>query len=159
MLDTTPTSIKGVLQRGRASLERRRGEPVHAPQAGSDAERPLVRRFAEAFTEGNVAAVVSLLTDDAWLAMPPAPHEYVGPHAISEFLRASFDWRCDRGFDLVPAPANMQPAFGCYLRDGAAQPAGIVVLTLAAGAIRTITRFPDGRLNARFGLPAAPPDT
>ena len=40
--------------------------------------------------------VIALLTDDAWLSMPPAPHEYCGLDAIVSFLRASFAYRGER---------------------------------------------------------------
>lgn len=56
---------------------------------GSHSERALARRFAEALTTDDIDGVIALLTDDAWLAMPPAPHEYHGPAAIASFLRAS----------------------------------------------------------------------
>lgn len=69
----------------------------------------------QAFTADDIDGVVDLLTDDAWLAMPPAPHTYQGPQAIAGFLRASADWRDGRHIRLVPVGANMQPAFGCYL--------------------------------------------
>jgi RNA polymerase sigma-70 factor (ECF subfamily) len=105
---------------------------------GSATERELVRRFADAFTADDVDAVVALLTDDGWLAMPPAPHEYHGPAAVAAFLRASAGWRAGRRLRLRPTRANRQPAFSCRL-DG--QPAGMVVLTLTGDLIRGITRF------------------
>jgi len=63
-----------------------------------------------------VDSVIALLTDDAWLAMPPAPHEYLGHEAIARFLLTSIDWRQSRQLELVPTRANGQPAFACYLR-------------------------------------------
>jgi hypothetical protein len=65
--------------------------------------------------------VIALLTDDAWLSMPPAPHEYHGTGAIESFLRASFGYRGERRVYLVPTQANGQPALGSYLAgpDGA----------------------------------------
>ncbi|MBB3724712.1 RNA polymerase subunit sigma-70 [Nonomuraea dietziae] len=88
MLVTTETAVKGTLQRARATLDRRRGD-VTLARPGSAEERDLTRRFADAFTADDINGVVALLTDDAWLAMPPAPHEYHGPDAIVSFLRAS----------------------------------------------------------------------
>ena len=68
MLDTTRTSVKGVLQRARRSI----GTPEishrrHRP-ADPRNERDLARRFAAAFTADDIDAVIDLLTDDAWLA-------------------------------------------------------------------------------------------
>lgn len=135
MLDATPAAVKGLLQRARASLAHRHGEP---PAPESAEERDLVRRFAEAFTGDDIETLVGLLTDDAWLAMPPAPHEYHGVAAIASFLRASAAWRAGRRLELRPARANGQPAFTCSI---AGEPAGVVVLTLAGDRLRGITRF------------------
>jgi RNA polymerase sigma-70 factor (ECF subfamily) len=118
-------------------------------------ERDLARRFAQAFTADDIHAVVDLLTDDAWLAMPPAPHEYHGSKAIAAFLHASADWRAERRLRLVPTGANTQPAFGCYL-DGSDGPrahrTGVLVLTVSNDRISAITRFLDGDLPRLFGL-------
>lgn len=126
----------------------------------ADAE-DLARRFAQAFTEDDIDGVVALLTDDAWLAMPPAPHEYHGPAAVATFLRASASWRGGRHFRLVPCRANTQLAFGCYL-PGPFQPAaratGVLVLTLSGNRIRGITRFLDDELPRAFGLSARSTD-
>jgi RNA polymerase sigma-70 factor (ECF subfamily) len=129
-----------------------------APLPGSPQERDLARRFAQAFTEDDIDGVVALLTDDAWLAMPPAPHEYLGAAAVATFLRASATWRGRRHFRLVPCRANTQPAFGCYLAcadQPAAYAVGLLVLTLSGNQIRGITRFLDDELPRVFGLPDA----
>ncbi|MCA1671025.1 MAG: hypothetical protein LC799_02070 [Actinobacteria bacterium] len=79
-------------------------------------------------------SVVALLSDDAWLAMPPAPHEYLGHAAIEGFLRTSIRWRRSRRLELVPTRANGQPAFACYLssRDGSsAYSTGVLVLAMS----------------------------
>lgn len=78
-------------------------------------ERELTRRFADAFTAGDLEGVVALLTDDAWLAMPPAPHEYHGIAAVTAFFTVSFS--VDRGFRMEPTRANTQPAFACYFTE------------------------------------------
>src|SRR5690348_1478864 len=66
MLGTSTTAVKGTLQRARASIaegrERRRDQAQ---------EREVSRRFADAFVAADVDAIVALLTDDAWLSMPP----------------------------------------------------------------------------------------
>lgn len=156
MLDTTAIAVKGALQRARASLDRSRTSGRRAAQADdSTLDRELARRFAQAFTEDDVEGVIKLLTDDAWLAMPPARHEYHGLEAIAAFLQTSADWRAGRRIHLTPVGANAQPAFGCYLADsrGApAHPTGILVLTLRAERIKGITRFLDADLPRIFGL-------
>lgn len=163
MLDTGPTAVKGVVQRARAALDHSR-PPRPAPGSPRDRasaqDRDVSQRFARAFTAGDVGAVVALLTDDAWLSMPPAPHEYQGHEAIAAFLRASFGFRGTRRVLLVPAQANTQPAFGSYLREHAtdnATPAGLIVLTARGDQLTAITRFHLDALYPRFGLPASLP--
>ena len=61
-------------------------------------------------------------------------------------------------FDLVPARANGQPAFGAYLRgpDGIRHATGFWVLTLAGGQISAMTRF-EASVLPWFGLPRSLP--
>lgn len=155
MLGSSPTAVKGLLQRARTAV----GPPTPTDrQPGSAAERELASRFADAFTVDDIDGVVALLTDDAWLAMPPAPHEYHGPAAIAAFLQASHDWRGTRRLRLVATRANTQPAYGLYLTDPrppVARFAGLLVLTPAGDRIGTITRFLDHDLAHRFNLPAS----
>ncbi|MGK5685329.1 RNA polymerase subunit sigma-70 [Actinoplanes sp. URMC 104] len=143
MLGTTPTAVKGALQRARAAVPADRD-----PGPGGDA---VARRFARAFTAGDVDGVVALLTDDAWLSMPPAPHEYHGRAAVAAFLAASTAYAQGRGLVLEPARANGQAAFRAFL-DGS--PAGIIVVTTDKDRIAGITRFHDPALTSRFGARA-----
>ncbi|GIF68457.1 RNA polymerase sigma factor [Asanoa ishikariensis] len=141
MLDTTPIAVKGLLQRARGAIERHREAP---PAAGSTQERRLVDRFAEAFAGDDIDTLVGLLTDEAWLAMPPAPHEYHGPVAIASFLRASAAWRLSQGLRtrLSPVRMNGQPAFASRLvGDAFERPGGLIVLTLGGDGVRGMTLF------------------
>jgi RNA polymerase sigma-70 factor (TIGR02960 family) len=164
MLETTEPAVKAALQRARATLEKRlpAGDREDAPLPRSPRERELVGRFADAVESGDVDAVVALLTDDAWLTMPPQPFEYQGHEAIAAFLedRAT---RRGRPLRLVPTRANGQPAFGCYLPDPQAEtarpygltarPYGLMVLTLEDDRINAITWFGDSCVFRHFGLP------
>ncbi len=163
MLDTSQTAVKGTLQRARAAVEQQRDETGQgrAPRPGAAAERALARRFADAYVAADIDGVIALLTDDAWLSMPPAPHEYHGTSAIRSFLHASFDFRGDRRMYLVPTRANMQPALAGYLSDltrPAAAPAGLFVLTMAGEKIHAVTRFHLDELYPRFGLAGSWPE-
>ena len=161
LLDSTTTAVKGVLQRARTSLAGHRAGHTHEPTGGrgSAAERDLAGRFADRFGAGDVAGVVALLTDDAWLAMPPAPHEYRGPAAIAAFLRISVQARVRRSITLAPTRANGQPAFCLYADPSGVEstdPSGVVVLTMAGSRITRITRFLDGAVPPHFGPRARP---
>jgi len=96
-----------------------------------------------------------MLTEDAWLTMPPQPYEYQGPAAIGRFLHDRARLRGDP-LRLVATRANGQPAFGCYLPDPQAAIAhayGLLVLTLTGDRISAITWFFDSGLFPNFGLP------
>ena len=149
MLDVTPQSVKGALQRARATIAERVPKLEQAPLPDSPAERDLVARFSDAFEAGDTARVVALLTDQARLTMPPLPLEYIGGTAIAAFL----DHRAEvRGapLELRATRANGQPAFGCYLHSHAW---GMLVLALSGDQIAEITAFSDPSLISRFGLP------
>jgi RNA polymerase sigma-70 factor (TIGR02960 family) len=159
MLDTSEAAVKGALQRARATLEARMPgrELPRTPLPRSPRERELVGWFADAVESGDVDRVVSLLTDDAWLTMPPQPFEYQGHDAIASFLHDRAALR-GRPLRLVATRANGQPAFGCYLPDAhaaIARPYGLMVLTLDGDQISAITWFGDSRVFSYFGLPAA----
>jgi RNA polymerase sigma-70 factor (TIGR02960 family) len=157
-LGITEASVNSALHRARSALDAGlRARPrEQVPLPDSRGERELVARFTDAFEGGDVAGVVALLTDDAWLTMPPEPLEYQGPAAIARFLSTvPAGGRLDL-FRLVPTRANGQPAFGCYLRDPhtpIAHAYGLMVLTLRRDRIAAITGFPDTSVFAHFGLP------
>ena len=162
MLDTGEASVKGALQRARAAVEARlpAADRDRAPRPNSASERELVGRFADAVENGDVDGVVSLLTDDALLTMPPQPLEYQGLEPIAAFLRHRAELR-DAPLRVVPTRANTQPAFGCYLPDphaAIARPYGLIVVTLEGNAIAAITWFSDTGVFRHFGLPRTLPN-
>jgi RNA polymerase sigma-70 factor (ECF subfamily) len=157
MLDTTVTAVASSLKRARAALADELPGPGRdsVPLPDSPQERRIVADFSRAFEDGNVDAIVAMLTDDAWLTMPPIPLEYQGPEAIRNFL-ATIALAGGRRYRLVPTRANGQPAFGCYRRDPQApilHAHGVLVLTLSGDRIAALTRFLDNSLLTYFGLP------
>jgi RNA polymerase sigma-70 factor, ECF subfamily len=161
MLDTTEAAVKAALQRARAKVNEQWAERdrERAPAPGSRHERELVGLFAAAVERGDTESIVSLLTDDAWVRMPPQPYEYQGHSAVAAFLR---DRASRRGapLRLVPTRANGQPAFGCYLPDSHAaikRAYGLIVLTLEGDRVSAITWFGDLGLFPHFGLPRTLP--
>src|SRR3954469_20992595 len=160
MLDLTEASVTSALQRARGALDAAPERAVGGALPDSRTERDVLARFADAFEKGDVDAVVALLTDDAWIRMPPEPHEYQGRAAIAEFLRNRSIWRNGRSVRLVPTRANGQAAFAYYLGDpqaGVAHASGLFVLALDGGAISTITRCGDLGVLPWFGLPRTIP--
>jgi len=162
ILGTSEASVMSALHRARTALEAelpaRRDQ---APLPNSPTERQLATRFADAFEAGDVDGVVSLLTGDARLTMPPEPLEYHGPAAIARFLSTVPAGGHLEMFKLVPTRANGQPAYGCYLRDPRAPIAhayGLMVLTLSGSRVAAITGFLDTSVFPYFGLPRTLPD-
>jgi RNA polymerase sigma-70 factor (ECF subfamily) len=162
MLDSSETAVNSALQRARAAFETRlpARDREHAPLPHSAREREIVGRFADAFQGGDVDGIVALLTDDAWLTMPPVPLEYQGPVAIARFLSTvPAGGELDR-FRLVATRANTQPAFGFYTKDPQcpiARATGLIVLTLEGHRVSAITVFHDTSALPRFGLPRTLP--
>jgi RNA polymerase sigma-70 factor (ECF subfamily) len=161
MLDTTEDAVNSLLRRARTTIDTRlpAAGRERAPLPNSRSEREVVGRFAEAVEAGDVESVLALLTDDAWVTMPPQPYEYQGAEAIGRFLR---DRAVNRGAPLllVPTRANGQPAFGCYFpcpHTDIARPYGLMVLTLAGDGIVEITFFADSSVFPHFGLPRTLP--
>ncbi len=157
MLDTSEPSVNSLVRRARAAFETRLPATgrERAPLPNSKLERDIVSRLADAFEAGDIDGVVALLTDDAWLTMPPEPYEYQGHTAIGAFLS---DRAGRRGapLRLVPTRANGQPAFGCYLpspRTEIARPYGLLVLTLEGDHVSAMTWFADSSVFPLFGLP------
>ncbi|MBW8805943.1 MAG: RNA polymerase subunit sigma-70 [Catenulisporales bacterium] len=154
ILDTTLDAVTSALKRARAGLSRRRStDPESAePAAGSPREAAIVARFVAAYEAADVEAVIALLTDDAFMSMPPMPLEYEGLPAVSGFLASLFT--SGRRFHLEPTRANGRPAFGVYVLgpDGRCHAAGLLTLTLSGSGISSLTRFDTGVL-AWFGLP------
>jgi hypothetical protein len=156
MLETTEPSVNSLLRRARAAFESRLPAVgrERAPLPNSKLERDLIGRFADTVEAGDIDGMVALLTDDAWLTMPPEPHEYQGHRAIAAFLR---EREVSRGrLRLVPTRANGQPAFACYLpgpQNDIARPYALFVLTLDGDQICAITWFADSSAFPHFGLP------
>ena len=162
MLDSTEASVKGALQRARATLD------VLLPTADRDRvampdsarEREVVVQFAAAVERGDTRGLISLLTDDAWLTMPPQPFEYQGGEAIGRFIMRERGDRRGANLRLVPIRANGQPAFGCYLPDAHApihRAYGVMVLGVSEDGVSAITWFGERSLFPHFGLPRTLP--
>jgi len=160
LLSTTENAVASGLKRARATLGARTdAERAHRPPfPDSGTEQRAVAAFVAAFENGDVPALISLLTDDAWLTMPPLPLEYQGHAAIAAFFTQSGFRDGRRSFRLIPTRANGQPAFGRYELDprtGIARAHGLTVLSLDGEKIAEVAGFLGTDLPARFGLPAS----
>jgi len=163
MLEATQESVTSALKRARATLatqlDRQPGR-LAPPAPESAEERRLVARFVDAFGARDVDGIVALLTEDAWVKMPPMPFEYQGREAATRFFAAvlppgGHDYR------FVRTRANGQPACAFYVRDpatGMGRTLGLMVLTLAGDLISEVIRF-DASVLGSFGLPRSLPES
>jgi len=150
MLSISSTAAKGLLQRARSSR-------TASAQSVKDADHhDLATKFADAFSRDDVDAVLALLTDESWLAMPPAVECYVGRQEVGAFLRASAAGRPGGSYTLIPVQAGGRPAFVCYLQ-GRARGLLVIQPTGDGRRIGSILRVLDDGLHRHFGMPDALP--
>ena len=158
MLEVTDEAVTSALKRARATLAERDEDHPPAPTPGSAQERRLVEAFVTAFADHDVDAIVALLTEDAWIRMPPLPFEYQGHQAIWTFFTA-LKMPGGRSARCILTRANGQPTVATYVLDTASgtwRNVGVIVLTLTGDRVRELTRFEPAILPA-FGLPAILP--
>jgi RNA polymerase sigma-70 factor (ECF subfamily) len=159
MLNTTVESVNSALKRARSSLQRSRPPLANReppPARDSSAEQAIVAKFTSAWESADLDALIAVLTDDAFMSMPPMPLEYEGKDIVARFCASIFG--AGRRFDLVQTRANGQPAFGAYLSapTGIRHGVGLYVLTLTGDRICAMTRFENSVL-PWFGLPRSLP--
>jgi RNA polymerase sigma-70 factor (ECF subfamily) len=146
-LETTPKAVYSSLQRAHKSVDEHL--PAHSQQAtlrslGDARTRQIVETYVDAWERGDVDTIVSMLAEDAILAMPPRPSWYRGIEAARVFL-ARGPLAPTRGRRLRPAAANGQLAVGSYYKGWPERPDGLQVVQLltldADGRIAAITAF------------------
>jgi RNA polymerase sigma-70 factor (ECF subfamily) len=155
LLGLSEDAVAGALKRARATLDATRSpDRPPPPPPGGQQERDLIDRFVTAFTQHDVNALLALMTDDAWVRMPPLPFEYRGTEAARRFFTAIDEHRRAIA-QMVPVRANGQPAWGEYVRDPASgnlRITGILVVGLTGDRIHEMTHF-ETTLASHFGLP------
>lgn len=159
VLETSVAAVQSSLQRARARLRRTfpTGRPETLPEP-DDGQRALLERYVRAWEQGDLAAFIALLREDAILTMPPMLEWYRGRGAIESFFRWAWGPEGLGPFRLLPTGANRQPAFGLYGRDPTGpgyQALAIQVLALDGTAIHSLTGFVDSQLFMRFALPSS----
>ena len=160
LLGTTSAAVNSTLQRARAQLQdvSPAEDEVHEP---TDAEqRALLDRYATAFENADIDALMGLLRADAVFEMPPQPMWFAGRDAVLEFLAARVLPEPGR-FRMVPTMANGRPALVGYARgaDGRYHAHAVQVLTFDESSITHVISFNDAELVATFGFPPLLPET
>jgi RNA polymerase sigma-70 factor, ECF subfamily len=151
-LEMTPTAIYSSLQRAHKRVDERL--PAYSQQGtlrslGDARVREIVETYVDAWERGDVDTIVSMLAEDAILAMPPRPSWYRGIEQARVFL-ARGPLASTRSRRLRPAVANGQLAVGSYYEGWPERPEGVQVLQLLTldpgGRIAEITAFVDTEL-------------
>ncbi len=161
LLDSSVPSVNSALQRARDTLASR-GSSV--PASPDDAEtKSLLARYVQAWERSDVAALVSLLHEDATLAMPPMPQWIRGAIEIGKSMGAMvLTPEASGRYRLVPLRANGEPGFAVYSRDastGSFGPQAVHIVSLSQRRVVAMTAFLDSSLLGLFGLPATLPAT
>ena len=155
LLGTSVASVNSALQRARATIEASDIDASTTPtDVDGDEERDLLARYVDAFESYDVAAFVSLLSEDAQFSMPPYDLWLRGPEQVGQ-------WLVGQGFAckdsrLVPLQANGSPAFAQYkLSDepGVRKPWAIVVVETDGRRVTEICNFLGAEHFKAFGLP------
>ena len=158
LLGTTTGAANGVLQRARAQLRQVAPAEDEIREPADPGDRALLNRYAAAFENADVTALMQLLRDDAMFEMPPLPTWFTGREQIGRFLQFHV-LRQPGAFSMIPTAANGQPALAAYRRgqNGVYRAHAVQVLTTAAPCVARIVVFQDPGLFAAFGLPSALP--
>jgi RNA polymerase sigma-70 factor (ECF subfamily) len=151
LLDTTVAGVNSALQRGRETLEARRGRP---PAALDDTARAaLLARYIQVWESGDADALAALLHDDVVSSMPPIPGILIGRDVLVEFIRPRLARNPKR---VVLVDGVDDAAFAFYSRKEGADvysAHAIQIVTFDGPLVREIHAFIDDAEFARWGLP------
>jgi RNA polymerase sigma-70 factor (ECF subfamily) len=162
LLELSVPAVNSALQRARAGLASGYPSSNAAARRGSADPgqlRSLLDRYVRAWEAADISGLVTLLRDDAVLAMPPEP-SVVGGQAIGAFLAATI-LGGDRHRRLVAIQANGGPAFVVYATDDGRAPStatplralAVSVLEVVEASVVRIDAFFDPHLFRTFGIP------
>jgi RNA polymerase sigma-70 factor (ECF subfamily) len=153
-------AANSALQRARRRLRDRlssgRLEWAHSEDPAAE-EREIARRYVDAVERRDLAALAELVRADARFSFPPRAVWYDG---LEAFLRASDKHAALGDHLLVPATANLQPAFAIYLRapgEERYRPLALAVVRVEAGRVVEVLHWDRPELFEPFGLPMSFP--
>jgi RNA polymerase sigma-70 factor (ECF subfamily) len=162
MLGTSVPAANSALQRARerlrARLPSRRLEWVRSEDPTA-AEREIARRYVDAVQRRDFAALAELVSADARFSFPPRSVWYDG---LDAFRRASDKHAAPGEHLLIPAAANLQPAFAIYLQapgERDYRPLALAVLRVEAGRVVEVVHWDRPELFGAFGLPMSFPQS
>jgi RNA polymerase sigma-70 factor (ECF subfamily) len=155
-LDASIAAVNSALQRARAAVAESAPQQDEYRDPDDRAIQAAIDRYIAAFEAADVATLVSLLTEDAVLEMPPVPLWYRGRQDYGRFIARVFAMR-GAGWRMIPAAANGQPALAAYNPDGPGtwRLHTLQVLTVTRYGIARNVVFQDPQVFDVFGLDPA----
>jgi RNA polymerase sigma-70 factor (ECF subfamily) len=163
MLETTAPAINSALQRARASVQAAGpGSPSKEDAARIAAQKAeAIAELVRAWETGNFDRLVTMLTEDAVMSMPPWIYWLAGRDAVAATFLSSGTWegepRSGR-YRIVSVPMNGQPAGLAYVEgaDGRYVPVCLTVMDLdAEGRVFDMTVFVLPQYFDAWGVPAS----
>ncbi|MEV4313350.1 sigma-70 family RNA polymerase sigma factor [Actinocrispum sp. NPDC049592] len=155
ILGTTTTAVNSALQRARTQLSDVAPDRDAMTEPTESEQRALLDRYAKAFEDHDIPAIVALFTDDAIAEMPPFGDWYLGGEAIGRLAANWCPAAAPGDLRLIPITLNAQPGFASYLRgeDGRHHAFKLEALTLSSAGVTHSVAFFDPTLFPMFGLP------
>jgi RNA polymerase sigma-70 factor, ECF subfamily len=152
-LDTSTAAVNSALQRARGALAEAAPRESMLRRPDDRTVRETVERYIRAFESADVGTLVTLLTDDAVLEMPPVPLWYAGRVDYGRFIARVFATR-GTGWRMILTGANGQPALVAYCPDdtGALRLHTLQVLTVTTRGIACNVVFQDPQVFKAFEL-------
>lgn len=144
VLDATVPAVNSALQRARATL--RNGAP-----SARAVDHDRVERYAAAIEKGEVQTLVSLVSADVVVEMPPVPVWSRGVAQYRDFMTHLFSWR-GTDWSTHPLVSGGQSGLLLYSIDRGRRVPHTLQLLAAdeSGAIDHVLVYRDDRLFARF---------
>jgi RNA polymerase sigma-70 factor (ECF subfamily) len=152
LLDTSVASVNSALQRARATLDERRGEPLDSTL--DPEHRAMLARYVDAFQRYDTDALAAMMRDDVVLSMPPFDVWIQGPDELTAwFLGQGIGCKDSR---LIPVDVNGTPGFASYKPAGPGrwEPFALQIIEVVGGRIVGHHNFLYPDRFAEFGLPS-----
>jgi RNA polymerase sigma-70 factor (ECF subfamily) len=153
-LETSTAAVNSALQRARAAIAEAAPQEDALRRPDDRTVRDAIERYIHAFESADVDTLVSLLTEDAILEMPPVPLWYAGRVNYGRFIARLFAMR-GGGWRMIGTQANGQPALTAYCPDdaGPLRLHTLQVLTVTTQGIAHNVVFQNPKVFEAFQLP------
>lgn len=149
----TVAAANSALQRARGTLARAAPSEESIRAVNDLVSEQIIQRYIDAFEAADVARIITLLTDDVVLEMPPVPLWYRGRQDYGGFMSRVFRLR-GASWRIRTTSANGQPALAAYCADttGTYELHTLQVLTVSQVGVTRNVVFQDPAVFQAFRL-------